>query len=245
MPKSSCSSEEGYKTSSNMLADCDGDDRMGFVRKVYSILAVQLFITFGFVAFVKTNESVNDNITAYSGLYITCLVLGIAVQCTLVCCMKVARSSPVNYILLTVFTLCWTFIIGYICALYNAEIVMSAALMTAAITMALTTYAMFTKNDFTTLCGPFMCWGLLVIITVSMMMSILSMLVFSFTETWYPFAAGFGVIIYGLFLLIDTQLVCGGGRYSLTIDDYIVGALILYLDIVMIFLELLKLFGNR
>jgi len=117
--------------------------------------------------------------------------------------------------------------------------------MTVALTMALTTYAWFTKNDFTALCGPFVCWGLMLILCISMFMSLLSMFIFTFTETWYPFAAGFGVIIYGLFLLIDTQLVAGGGRYELSIDDYIVGALILYLDIVMIFLELLRLFGGR
>jgi FtsH-binding integral membrane protein len=28
-------------------------------------------------------------------------------------------------------------------------------------------------------------------------------------------------------------------------DDYIVGAMILYMDIMMIFLELLKIFGNK
>ena len=77
------------------------------------------------------------------------------------------------------------------------------------------------------------------------MMSVVSMFVFTFTETYYPFAAGFAVIIYGLFLLIDTQLVAGGGRYELSLDDYIVGALILYLDIIMIVLELLRVFGGR
>ena len=147
--------------------------------------------------------------------------------------------------MLTVFTICWTFLIGYICSMYEAGIVLSASLMTAVLTISLTLYAWFTKNDFTQLCGPFVCWGLILIFFISMMMSVLSMLVFTYTETWYPFAAGFGVIVYGLFLLIDTQLVCGGGKYELSIDDYIVGALILYLDIVMIFLELLRLFGSR
>ena len=68
---------------------------------------------------------------------------------------------------------------------------MSATLMTAVFTMTLTTYAWTTKNDFTQLCGPYMCWGLLLIICVSMFMSLLSVMLFSFTETWVPFAAGF------------------------------------------------------
>ena len=118
--------------------------------------------------------------------------------------MKVARKSPSNYILLTVFTLCWTYLVGFICARNDASIVLTAALMTAVLTVALSSYAMFTKNDFTKICGPFVCWGLILVFTISMLMSVLSMLVFTYTDTWIPFAAGFGVIIYGLFLLIDT-----------------------------------------
>ena len=62
MPKSNCSSDEGGYRTSTLLEHCDADDRTGFVRKVYSILACQLMITFGFVAMVKSNESLNDSI---------------------------------------------------------------------------------------------------------------------------------------------------------------------------------------
>ena len=161
------------------------------------------------------------------------------------CCRSVARKSPTNYILLLIFTLSWVYTIGFICAMYSAEVVMTASLMTMVITVALTSYAFFTKSDFTSLCGPFFCFGFIIICTVAMIMSLVSWIVFSYTETWYPFASGAFVIIYGIFLLIDTQLVVGGGRYELSIDDYIIGAMILYLDIIMIFLELLKIFGRR
>ena len=206
MPKGSHSSEEGYRAeyNSGLLADCDNEERLGFVRKVYGILAAQLTLTFGFVAFVKFNEDFGEALLDYPGIYIACLVLAFVIQCCLLCCMKVARKSPSNYILLTVFTLCWTYLVGFICATYDASIVLTAALMTAVLTVALSSYAMFTKNDFTKICGPFVCWGLILVFTISMLMSVLSMLVFTYTDTWIPFAAGFGVIIYGLFLLIDT-----------------------------------------
>ena len=228
-----------------LLEHADNDDRLGFVKKVYAILATQLTITFGFVAIVKATPTLNDTLPLLMPLIIVALVLAICIQCALVCCKSVARTTPTNYILLFVFTLCWTFIIGVICAMYETEVVLSAAAMTMVITVSLSLYACFTKNDFTQLCGPFVCWGLIIIFFLSMMMSVLSMLVFTFTETWIPFAAGFAVLVYGLFLLIDTQLVVGGKRHELRIDDYIVGALILYLDIIMIFLELLKIFGGR
>ena len=51
--------------------------------------------------------------------------------------------------------------------------------------------------------------------------------------------ATLGVFLFGVYLIFDTQLVMGGKRYELCIDDYVVGTLILYLDIIMIFLYLL------
>ena len=56
----SSSSSNKYRGGSNLLCDADNDDRIGFVKKVYAILASQLTLTFGFVALVKANESIND-----------------------------------------------------------------------------------------------------------------------------------------------------------------------------------------
>ena len=52
-------------------------------------------------------------------------------------------------------------------------------------------------------------------------------------------------VIFGIFLIYDTQLILGEGRHKLQIDDYILGALILYTDIIMIFYYLLMLCGGR
>ena len=158
--------------------------------------------------------------------------------------MKVARKSPTNYILLFAFTACWTFIIGAISAQYDPNTVLTAALLTAAITVTLSIYACFTKTDFTEICGPFLCFGMMIIVTMSITMSIICWSTFDYPEWWYPFSGGIGAILYGMFLLYDTQMIVGGRKYELSIDDYIVGALILYIDIIMIFLELLKVFGG-
>ena len=42
----------------------------------------------------------------------------------------------------------------------------------------------------------------------------------------------------------DTQLVVGGKRRELATSDYVLGAMTLYLDIVNLFLYLLRLFGE-
>ena len=67
----------------------------------------------------------------------------------------------------------------------------------------------------------------------------------TFVEWWHPFVSAILVVFYGLYLIYDTQLIAGGKQHQLGYDDYIIGALLLYIDIMMLFLELLRLFGKR
>ena len=50
-------------------------------------------------------------------------------------------------------------------------------------------------------------------------------------------------MVYGIYLVIDTQLIVGKGRWSIDMEDYIVGALMLYVDIIGLFLYLLRIVG--
>lgn len=51
--------------------------------------------------------------------------------------------------------------------------------------------------------------------------------------------------IYSVYLIIDTQLIMGGREKELTMDNYVLGAVILYIDIIRLFLEILRIFGKR
>jgi len=51
--------------------------------------------------------------------------------------------------------------------------------------------------------------------------------------------------VYGIFLVIDTQLIVGKKRHGLSNDDYILGAIMLYIDIIGIFEYVLILIGGR
>jgi FtsH-binding integral membrane protein len=52
-------------------------------------------------------------------------------------------------------------------------------------------------------------------------------------------------IVYMIYLLIDIQLVMGGKRNGLTLDNYVMGAMMIYVDIVSLFLKLLKILGKK
>jgi hypothetical protein len=78
--------------------------------------------------------------------------------------------------------------------------------MTLGITVALTAYACTTKTDVT------MCGGTLFILVMALMM--FGMFA-SFYEggILYKIYCLLGVILYGYFIIYDTQLIVGGKRY--------------------------------
>ena len=156
----------------------------------------------------------------------------------MICYKTAAREVPSNYILLFSYTFSMTFILSFICSMYDPKVVTSACIMTIAIALALTLYAMTAKADFSKCIAFMFCFVIIMLI-----MTIL--LCFFNTRVAYTLYCVTGVLLYSLFIIIDTMLICGGKRYGLSIDDYIFAALILYIDIIQLFLEILRLLGNR
>ena len=114
-------------------------------------------------------------------------------------------------------------------------IVFAAATMTAGIVIALTLYAVFTKTDFTT------CGGILAVLGgVFLVFMIFS---FFFGPTFHLIMSFVGVLLFGIYLVFDTQYIVGGKhrRHTIDKDDYILGAVMLYLDIITIFIYLLDI----
>lgn len=106
--------------------------------------------------------------------------------------------------------------------------------------VGLTVYAIFTKSDFTTK------WGIVIVISMSMLMLALFSIFItsSFLDNLY---CCLGVILFGIYLVIDTQMIIGGKnrRLQLSLDDYVIGAMMLYIDIIEIFLYLLALLSKK
>ena len=93
---------------------------MGFIRKVYGILSAQLLLTTASITAVKAIEGGDEYMQtpAMSGIAIGALLLSIVIEIAIVCCKSVARSSPMNYILLFLFTAFQSLAFAYICSFY-------------------------------------------------------------------------------------------------------------------------------
>ena len=97
-----------------------------------------------------------------------------------------------------------------------------------------------TKSDFTG-CGPYLfiislvllCFGIACIFWRNPIVHLI-----------YSCLAG---LLFSIYLVFDTQMVLGKGKYSYTLDDAYFAAIQLYIDIIEIFLQVLRIlqFANN
>lgn len=130
----------------NYMAEKLGiQDRIGFIKKVYGILSVQLTLTALF-CLAAMNVSADTQKAIFLNLPLVAIVIVtyLVTFCALVCC-GLHRKVPVNYILLLVFTACVSFIVASVCIKYNPIVVFEAATLTAAVVIGITIYAFTTK----------------------------------------------------------------------------------------------------
>ena len=50
--------------------------------------------------------------------------------------------------------------------------------------------------------------------------------------------------LYAFYLIIDIQLIMGDRKYGMKLDNYLMGATLLYVNIVGLFLNLLRIIGR-
>ena len=143
--------------------------RLGFIRKVYSILCVQvrqwkIYLGFNNYQYLKltvtmaiigvfTIESVKTYSRAHQEMWWLALVIMLVSLISLACCPSVRRKTPHNFIFLGLFTLAEGFMLGAVTSTYDANEVLMAVGVCAAITLALTVFAFQTKIDFTAMGG--------------------------------------------------------------------------------------------
>merc|ERR1719495_2408581 len=236
--------------------------RRGFMRKVYSILSVQLALTVGVIAYFvfflplhyhaagcprpedekyseyslhcNKREFLREHMwLMWTGLGVTLLVIF-----PMVCIRSLRVSFPINFILLAIFTIAESVTLGMVSMFYEVEAVLIAAGITTAIVFVLTIFAFQTKWDFNMLRGILVCVLFVFLIFVFIMIFVPQN---KYMQMVY---GGVGALIFSVYLVYDTQMMMGGEhKFSISPEEYIFAALALYLDIINIFLYVLKFVG--
>ena len=176
-------------------------------------------------------------IRQHSWLYVMCLITNIALLYVLACVRSASRKVPQNFILLGLFTLTEAYLVSCMTIMYDPTTVFIAAMLTAGIVIALTIYACTTKTDFTIYGG--------LLFTILMAFMLASIFSFFFRNQIFRIVlSAVSVVLFSIYLIYDTQLILGKGELKLTVDDYVFAAITLYIDIIQIFISILRLVGS-
>lgn len=235
--------DSGSDTSGKGCLDCvpairNNNERQGFVRKVYALLFIQLGITTIFVTIGVVSEEYRDFVEDHQWLYIVTIAISGVICIMLFCFYKWFQAVPLNYILLFVFVICESYSVSVITCYYKPSSVLICASITLAMSFTLSLYACFTKNDFTKwYSGLF--WALLGALVASIFF-----IIFYSNRIILIVVTFFIVVVVSLYLIADTQAIMGGNRYAISLDDYVLAVMLLFTDIITIFVNLLSLFGE-
>lgn len=211
--------------------------RNGFIRKVYSILSVQLIITFGAVflfqipsikLFIFKNQSLAGNTLLFCSLTFLTLFL------VLVCNRNLSRTVPYNYYILFAITLCESLACGIISSLYSFQIVATALALTIISTLAITFYACTTKTNFS-----YYRMGMFIVFSQIFMIGLIASLFR--LQALYALYTFLMTLMIGIYLVYDTQLIMGKFGVGYSVDDYIFATLEIYMDIIRLFLLILRI----
>ncbi|OMJ87890.1 hypothetical protein SteCoe_10301 [Stentor coeruleus] len=222
--------ENSMKTNKN--------DRNNFIKKVYFLVATQLFITILFVGIIVGFKIIKENIRKTSYIAIATFLSALIISLITICCIKPARKYPWNYLLLFSFNIFITYTVGYISAYYDSLAVLSASFTTLGLVFSLAIYVHFSKKDFN------FCIGITISIIAGILFFSLSMS-FAYVSIVNSVIGFSFVIIFSIFIVYDIQLICGGRYSALSYDDYVIGAMLLYIDIVALFLYILSLLKSK
>jgi len=213
------------------VSESSPDIRNAFIRKVYTILLCQILATCIVGGVISQSPStiswVQTHVWSfYVPLFGTLINLGVLYW--------KRHSHPLNFILLSTFTLMEAFTLGVVVAFYDNVIVIQALLITLGVFIGLTLFTFQSKYDFSGM-GPFLFGSL-----IALVMAGIVQVFIPFSKTMDLIFAIGGCLIFSGYIVYDTYLI----NSKLSPDEYIMGAISLYLDFINLFINILRLLNN-
>jgi modulator of FtsH protease len=209
-----------------------GAERATLVRRTYGLVLIGVIVTALGVGFCLSQPSVFETTAQHP------FIMFIAMMAPLLMAGQVRASHPKSITLALLFT----FIAGLFIApfLVFAEsrtpgIIAQAGALTFITFGSLSAYAALSKRDFSAW-GSFFMVGLVVLIVTSFMSW------FFHSATVDLWLAGATVLVFSGLLVFDTWRILRSGQYGP--DDYVPAALNIYLDLLNMFLAIVRLLGG-
>jgi modulator of FtsH protease len=225
----------GFSYAPTAVQTRTGAERATLVKRTYGLIFLSILVTMAGVAFTFTQPGLMQAVSQHY------IIASLCIFAPLIMAQRAAREFPKNIILTFLFAFVegvWLAPLLYFSESRTPGVVTQAALLTFAAFGVLTLYALFSRRDFSAW-GSFFTVGLVVLIVAS----IINMFVASAAGSLW--IAAVGVMIMSGLLVFDTWRLLRSGQLGQ--DDYVMAAVSIYLDLLNMFLFILRLLsgGNR
>lgn len=205
--------------------------RMGFLRKVYALLSLQLLMTVIMSGICMAVPPIRSFVQGNDWLMGYVLVSSVVV---LIALYIKRRDSPANLILLAAFTVILAYSIAVVLTYCDLAIVLQALFLTMTVVIGLSAYTFQSKRDFSSL-GSGLFAILLCLVVGSLLQCFVANSALEFALSWG------GAVVFCFYIIYDTQML----MQRLSPEEYILATISLYLDITNLFLRILKILVSR
>lgn len=208
-----------------------GEERATLVRRTYTLVFVSVLVTMMGAAFGLSQPRIMQAVAEHQ------ILMFLLMLAPLFLAMRARTAFPANI----GFTLVFTFLEGiwispllFYYGRMAPGIISQAALLTGSTFAVLTAYAWLSRRDFSAW-GGFLTVGVWVLIATSVVN------IFWRNEGASLWIAAVGVLIFSGLLIFDTWRL----KNQFGPDDYVQAAVAIYLDLLNMFLFILRLLGGR
>jgi len=211
--------------------------RKKFVRKTLFTFSLSLFTTLGFCIGFKNLPNANNFIKSEIGeaLYILSVSTTFLTMFVCLCCEDLLRKSPSKYIIYSLFVLAVSYSLGITSLYIRGDILYISIIITTGTTTSLILYSFIATTDFTEyytyVVAIFMCLIFIGIVNIFFNNTIIQVII-----------SGGGALVFACFIIFDMQMFLGQKhiKYKYSIDDFILAAMSLYLDVINMFLYIIQ-----
>jgi len=207
-----------------------------FLMKVYGIVFFEFVLIFALVLIFQI-KSIKDKVHENPIFAIVISTISLFVYIIVIiifeCNPKLLNVVPANYILLFLVAICLGFSCALISSCYSFEVVLGAITCVIAISLGSFIVVLIDKNR------DIKAWHFIIgsLILLCIQFSLMALI---FRSNYMIFLYDIiGALIYTIYIAFDAIII----RDALSIDDYIYGAFILTIDLVRLFVILLKILG--
>ena len=212
-------------------------DRQRFLIKVFSLLAIIMVITTGWVIHVHNREKVERWYQRGQWIVFASGICMLVMSVTLTTCFQLARKIPINAIFFTFFTFLHAVFCGsFVDTLRREEIMVSITVCAMAMFIRLALYSCFARTDLTMIGALFTTAFMMVIcfiilnyaLRISKTVLFVVTIIMPLLSTW---------VVHNTYLLISGKYI----RFPFEVEDFIIAAIVVYVDLLTLPVYLLLL----